>query len=138
MFTNSSVILEQLKNQITASVINLLPTASIALDEPLDLVYDNLPEVCIYPMTEQFVYEESFSQDKKLLNLSIEIRMKSSPASSVCTPVVNAICDAIKADLHLAGLADYVELQTIQWANDKTTEGQVCGAAISVAVSYLI
>jgi hypothetical protein len=138
-FTNAPAILTQIKSQITTALSTLLPSASISLDEPLDLVYDNLPEICVYPLTENFVYDESFnSASKKLLNVRIEIRMKSGPASSVATPILNAIASNLKADLRLNGLVDYLELGSIQWANDKTMEGNVCGCSLDVSLSYLV
>lgn len=137
MYTNSTNILNQIKTQITTATASILPDADITNDEPIELIYDSLPQICIYPLKEELLYDESFSQDKKSLSIRIEVRQKGSPASSVSTPVVNAICDNLKGS-KLAGLVDYIELQTIQWANDRTTEGNVCGSSIDIIINYLI
>ena len=138
MITNSLAILNQIKDQVTTATSSLLPTATISLDEPIDLVYDNLPEICIYPISEDLIYDESFSEDKNQLSIRIEIRLVSGPASVVCTPILNAIGDNLKSDLRLNGLSDYLEIQRIQWANDKTADGNVCGASIDLQVNYLV
>jgi hypothetical protein len=136
MFTNSLAIINQIKTDLTSALT--VPNLTINLDEPLDLVYSDLPTLSIYPLKEDFVFSDSFTQDKKQLFIRIELRMVSGPASTICTPVINDISTAIKADRTLGNLADYVELQSIQWANDKTESGYVCGASLDLQVDYLI
>jgi hypothetical protein len=136
MFTNAPAILTYLKTLIETNVTN--PSFNVNLDEPIELVYEDLPSIAIYPIREDFNYDESFSQDKKNLSLRIEIRMKGSPASTIATPIVNQISTLIKADRTFAGLAEYVEIQSLQWANDRSEKGLVCGAALDLQVNYLI
>lgn len=135
MYTNAVAILNQIKSILTTSVV--ITDLTISLDEPLDLIYSDLPSIAIYPLKEDLLYDEGYSQDKKQLSVRLELRMKSGPASTVCTPVVNTICSAIKANRTLGNLADYVEIQTIQWANDKTESGYVCGASVDIVINYL-
>ena len=137
MFTNALAIAQELKTIITAPALAVVPGMTFNLDEPVNLVWDDLPVVSTYPVSEEYNYDESTgASDKKHLRLRIEVRVKSGPASVVCTPVVNAVCAAIKANRSLNGLAQYVELQTIQWANDNTGSGVVSGAAVDVLVQY--
>ena len=137
-YTNALAIIETIRDLITAPVTALYPDITLNLDEPINLVYSDLPSISVYPLREDFQYEESFgSSDKKHLAVRVELRMKGGPASTVCTPVVNAIAAAIKADVRLGGLATYVELQSIQWGNDTTGSGAVCGAAVDIQVQYL-
>ena len=137
-FSAAVQILEQIVADLTAPVTTLLPKVTITLDEPLTLVYTDLPSVSIYPMREEFLYDESFSDDKKQLSVRIEIRCTKGPASTVCAPIIEAIVTAIKADRTLGGTAQYVEPQTIQWANDITSSGAVCGASLDLQVNYLV
>lgn len=133
MFTNATEILTQLKTLIDGTALGI----TVNLDEPLELVYDDLPSISIYPLREEFIYDGSYNQDKKQLAIRIELRMKGSPASTYCTPAINTIATALKADRTLAGLADYVELQSLQWANDITEKGYVCAASLDLQVDYL-
>ena len=134
MFTNSTAIMTQIQTDLNAASLGI----PINLDEPLELVYDDLPSISIYPVREEFIYDGSYNQDKKQLAIRIELRMKGSPASTYCSPVINTIASTIKADRLLGGLADYVELQSIQWANDITEKGYVCAASLDLTVDYLI
>ena len=136
-YTNALAIVQKISDLINAPVKALVPTMSFNLDEPINPVFSDLPLVSTYPIREDFVYDESTNgSDKKSLSIRIEFRMKGGPASTVCTPIVNAIAAALKASPRLDGLAIYVELQSIQWANDTTGSGNVCGAAIDVQVFY--
>ena len=138
MYSNAVAIIARLRSTLTAPVQALVPAMTLNLDEPLSLVYSDLPALAIYPIKEDLLPDESFTQDKKALSLRIELRMKSGPASTVCTPVINAACAAIKADRTLGGLADCVEIQSLQWANDNSESGVICGASIDLVVNYLI
>ena len=133
-FTNSTAILTQIQTDLTTANLGI----TINLDEPLELVYDDLPSISIYPLREEFIYDGSYNQDKKQLAVRVELRMKGSPASSICTPIMNTIASAIKADRTLNGLADYVELQSLQWANDITEKGYVCASSLDLQIDYLI
>lgn len=139
MFTDALSVAQAIKTKITAPVTALVSTMSFNLDEPINLVYSDLPMVSTYPVREDYNYEESTTtHHKKHLTLRVEIRMAGGPASSTCTPVVNAISDAILGDRTLGGLAQYVELQSIQWANDNTGSGVVSGAAVDILVQYFV
>ena len=136
-YTKCLDIINRIKTTITAPVIAQVPTMEIVIDEPVNLVFSELPNIAIYPMTEQFIYAESFNQnDRKQLMVRVELRMKGGPSSQVCTPVVNTICAAIKADRTLGGLVTYVEIQMIQWANEQTGSGVLSGSAIDIQVNY--
>jgi hypothetical protein len=136
MFTNALNILDYIKTLVANNVAPGI--TNVYLDEPLDLVYSDLPLIAIYPIKEDFVYDSSTNtEDKKQLSIRIEIRLPGGPASSTCTPVLNTIATAIKADKWLGGLSDYTELQTIQWANDTTSNGKVSGASLDIQVNYL-
>ena len=138
MYSNVQAILTQISTQVQTAVIGLLPTATLSFDEPLSLTYTSLPEIAIYPLMEKTIESDSFTQDKKELSIRIEIRQKGGPASSVSTPVVNAICDSLKQTLRLNNLIDWLSVETIQWANDRVVEGAVCGASIDLTIHYLI
>jgi hypothetical protein len=138
MYSNAVAIIDRIRTTLTAPVQGLVPGMSLNLDEPLSLVYSDLPALAIYPIKEDLLPDESFTQDKKSLSLRIELRMKSGPASTICTPVINTVCAALKADRTLGGLAVYVEIQSLQWANDNSESGVVCGASIDLVVFYLI
>lgn len=136
-FTNVLPIITKLKDLITGPVTALVPLATIALDEPINFVFSDLPMVNVYPLTEAFVFDESTSrEDKKHLSVRVELRLAGAPASSLCTPIMNAICTAIRANPRLDGLATYVELQGLQWANDSTSSGSVSGMSLDLDVQY--
>ena len=137
MFTNALAIITHIKADLAA--IPTLPDGiNINLDEPITLVYEDLPSLSVYPLREEYLAEDSFqSESKKRLLVRVELRLKGSPASTLCTPVINLICDAIRADRTLGGNVDYVEIQSIQWANDIAKEGYVCGASIDLQIDYL-
>lgn len=136
MFTNSTAILTKIKSILDAGVT--LQNVNISLDEPLNLIYSDLPAISIYPIREDFIYEESYNQDKKHLSVRIELRMKNGPASNTCSPVINQIAGLLKSNRTLDGLADYVELQSIQWANEQIEQGIVSGASLDIQVQYLV
>ena len=133
-FTNALTILTYLKTMFT----NGISTINVNLDEPLEIVYNDLNTISIYPIKEDFLYDESYGQDKKSLALRVEVRMKGGPASTVATPVLNQITALLKSDLHLGGLADYMELETVQWGNDRIEQGLVCGCSLDLTIKYLI
>lgn len=138
MFTQVLPIMDKIQSDLITPITSLVHGITINLDEPLNLVYTDLPTLCIYPVKEDFDYNGSDNvQDKKNLFLRLELRMKKGPASTVCTPVINQIVATLKADRTLGGLADYVEFQTIQFANEQTESGQVCGASLDIQVDYL-
>ena len=138
MYTNSTAIMEEIKTILTNGLSASNPDLTIILDEPIILDYNSLPLLCIFPMKEDYSYDESFgSEYKKDLSVNISIRLKGKPASSLATPFVNSICDLIHSNRDLNGLADYVEIQTIQWGNDRVEEGYVCGASIDLQIKYL-
>lgn len=137
-FTIVQEIIAQVIADITGPVQALIPGIAIHEDEPLELNYPDLPMVAVYPYKEDYIYEESFEQGKKRLALRVEVRLKGSPASSVASPVINTIVSALQADPWLGGLATYVEHQSIQWANAKTSSGLACGASLDIQVDYLI
>ena len=137
-FTNNVAIIEQVITDITSAVSSYNIT-NINNDEPINLIYSDLPSIAVYPVKEDFIYDESSSNnDSKKLYLRIELRMKNGPASIVCSPVINSISDAIKADRTLNQLAIYVERQSIQWANEQISQGQVCGASVDLEITYFI
>ena len=144
MFTNAAAILQRIQADVTAGLDALLPGVPVNLDEPVDLIYEDLPYVAIYPVNEGYLAEsESQPDDKKRLTLRLVYRAKAGPlhggsAALVCTPVINAISAAIKADLWLGGLASYVELQGIDWGNADFGKGQVAGSSLEVQVDYFI
>ena len=130
-FTNNVAIIEQVITDITSAVSSYNIT-NINNDEPINLIYSDLPSIAVYPVKEDFIYDESSSNnDSKKLYLRIELRMKNGPASIVCSPV-------IKADRTLNQLAIYVERQSIQWANEQISQGQVCGASLDLEITYFI
>lgn len=137
MYTKSLEILTQIKADMVSIIATLPANITINLDEPITLVYDDLPSLSAYQIREDLLPEDSYSQYKKRLLVRIELRMVGSPASTLCTPVVNLICAKLKADRTLGGLADYVELQSIQWANDIVASNYVCGASIDIQIDYL-
>ena len=139
IFTNVQPILAKLKALITTPVTALLPLVTISTDEPLNFVTSDLPLLNIYPIKEDFIFDESTSgEDKKHLSIRIEIRMAGAPSSTLCTPVMNAICAAIRANLRLDGLVVYTELQTLQWANDSTSSGSLSGMSLDLEVQYFV
>lgn len=137
MVSNALEILHYLRDNLEAPLTLAVPAMRVTLDEPLTLVYSDLPSCSIYPVREDFVPDESSnSSDKQHLALRVELRMPGAPASTVCTPVLNVITQALKSDLRLGGLADYVEAQTIQWASETVAEGPVCAASLDILVAY--
>jgi len=136
MFTNNVAIIAQVISDIT-SAVSTYSITNINNDEPLNLIYSDLPAIAVYPVREEFIYDDSSSNsEKKKLALRIELRMLGGPASIVCSPVINSISDAIKADRTLNGLAVYVERQSIQWANEQISQGQICGASLDLEIEY--
>jgi hypothetical protein len=136
-FSNALPILEQIQSDITAPITALMPTVKISLDEAVDFVYEDLPCIAIYPTKETFDLSESAgSQSYKHLFISIELRMQGASATTIATPVVNAISAAIQADQFLGGQAVYVELQDIAWASERTNSGTLCGARLDIQVDY--
>lgn len=132
-FTLAQEILDQIKANLAA-----VTDIRITLDEPLEYVWEDLPEINLFPVQEDFSFENSSnSQDDKQLQVRLALKMPGGPASSVCTPVINAICEGIRQDRTLNGLAYYVELQSIKWFNDKISEGHVCAATLEFTVNYL-
>jgi len=135
VFTNCQAILNQIQSDLQAAI----PAIPVFIDEPLNLVYADLPNIALYPVREDFVYDESFqSEDKKRLIIRVELRMAGGPASSLCSPIINTIAAAIRADRTLAGMAMYVELQGVEWANDTVSQGKVCGASLDIQVDNLV
>lgn len=138
-YTNALGIIEKLRDLLRTPVLAQTPTMTLNLDEPINLVFSDLPMLSTYPVREDFVLEESTNnQNKKHLTVRIEVRVKGGPSSSICTPLINTIADTIRANPRLDGLATYVEIQSIQWASDTTSSGIVSGAALDVMVQYLI
>jgi hypothetical protein len=136
-FTNVLPIITKIKDLITGPVTALIPLVTISTDEPINYVFSDLPMLNVYPIKEDFVFDESTnSEDKKHLAVRIELRLAGAPASSLCTPIMNAICAAIKANKRLDGLAVYVELQGLQWANDSTSSGAVSGMSLDLEIQY--
>ena len=138
-YTNSLAIIQRIQADLITSITPLLPGLKINLDEPNSYVWNDLPVIAVYPMKEDYVEESaSQTQDFKQLHITIEIWMKGCPASSVVTPIVQAIAACIRADRTLGGLAMYVELGTIQWANTQIGSGLASAASLELRVDYCI
>lgn len=141
MFSNVLAIITQIKADLTAPVTALLPGVEIHLDEEIDLVYDDLPALAIYPTEER--NDEEFQNDfatcpfKKDLFLRIELRVKGTPASQLCTPALVAIVEALQADPRLGGLIDSIEAGTVTWATGHIGSGLVSGACLELIVRYI-
>ena len=139
MFTNVLNIITRIHTDLQATIPGLLPNIKISLDQPLEPVYSDLPCIYIIPVKEEYIYDDSTNnEDKKRLHLTIIGQFQGSPASSVATPILNAVASALKTDRTLNGLAFYVELQDVFWATDDKANGSVCGFALDVQVDYYI
>lgn len=138
-FTNAPAILAKVKAILIGPITALVPTISVSTDEPVNFVFSDLPLLNIYPVKEDFIFDESTNnEDKKHLSLRVELRMACSSASAVCTPMMDAICIALKANRRLDGLAVYTELQGLQWANESTSSGSVGGMSLDIEVQYFV
>ena len=139
MFSNVINIITRIQTDLQASIPGLLPTVTITLDQPLEPVYTDLPAIYILPTKEEFIYEDSTNnEDKKKLHLAIICQLQNGPASTVATPILNAVVTALKADRTLGGDALYVEFSDVVWATDDNANGTVCGFALDMTVDYFI
>jgi len=138
-YTNSLAIIQRIQADLITSITPLLPGLKVNLDEPNSYVWTDLPVMCVYPMKEDYVEESaSQNQDFKQLHVVIECWQKSGPSSVISTPIIQAIAASIKADRTLGGLAMYVELGTIQWANTQIGSGLASAASLEIRVDYYI
>jgi hypothetical protein len=140
MYSNSNAILAQIKTDITSSVTALLSTVKIYLDDDLDISYDQLPVVTIFPTDEtndSDFYNDISGPFRKELAIRIELRMAGTPASLLCTPIINAIVTALKSDPRLSGLVDNFDFGTVTWATGHLGSGMASGAAFEMTIRYI-
>jgi hypothetical protein len=140
MYSNAPAILAQIKADITAPITALLPNVQLHLDEDLEIVYTDLPCIAIYPTEER--NDADFNNDnhgpfKKELAIRIEIRMAGTPASALCTPIINAIASALQADPLLGGLCNNFDFEPITWATGHLGSGMASGAALEMLIRYI-
>jgi hypothetical protein len=140
MYSNAPAILTQIKNDITAPITALLPTVQVHLDEDLDISYADLPIVAIYPTEERT--DADYNNDnlgpfKKELAIRIEIRMGGTPASTLCTPIINAIVATLQTDPGLGGLCNNFDFEPITWATGHLGSGMASGAALEMLIRYI-
>jgi len=139
MFTNALAIIQRIQADLAASIPTYLPGVTIYLDEPLDIIYTDLPVMVISPNKEEFIYDsESQNQDKKRLLVKILLFVKGGPSSSLCSPIMNYVVSALKADRTLGGLAMYVEFQGLEWLSGEDIDGRVSGASLEVMIDYFV
>jgi len=136
MFTNVQAYVSKIITDLEAA--NLIPGVNVSNDEPLELVYSDLPNITVIPTTEDFVYDDSSnSSDMKELNISIQLRMQGSPATTLCSPVINQIVSTLRNDAMLGSQNTvYVEFGNLSFANDRISDGKVCGASLDIKIRY--
>jgi hypothetical protein len=67
----------------------------------------------------------------------MELRVKGTPASQLCTPAFNAIIKALQSDPRLGGLIDNFEAGPITWATGHLGSGLASGAALELTARYI-
>ena len=138
MFTNVEYYLDRIIEDLQTPISALLPNVQFVTDDPVNIVYTDLPIISVMPITEEFIYDDSSnSSDLKELKISILLRMAGTPASSLCSPIINQIVSTLRKD-RMLGTSDtvYVEFQGISWASDRVAEGKLCGASLDILVRY--
>jgi len=137
MIMKIEAILQHLTTMVTA--LPVFAAWTISRDEYQETPVAQLPVAFLYPTKD---VKESLEEDwdnyveNRILTVAMAFRTTTFPVSTTTIPLLDAVCNAIKADKTLGGLALQVRIHTLSWDGSNSGDGQVATAALVAEVIY--